>query len=123
MHMMLQRLDWVSIYLGYRYLTVYDRPCHEEGQASLQPEWELDRKDLQILNQIGAGEFGTVHRAKWLGSLVAVKILKGSDAVALGDLRSGAAIIGVGITRRFYSWALSACHVLPISIVVWQPCS
>ncbi len=37
--------------------------------------------------QVGEGEFGTVHRAKWYGTIVAVKILRRSDAVAVGDFR------------------------------------
>lgn len=37
--------------------------------------------------QVGEGEFGTVHRAKWYGTIVAVKILRRSDAVAIGDFR------------------------------------
>ena len=42
--------------------------------------------------QVGEGEFGTVHRAKWYGTVVAVKILRRSDAVAVGDFRCIAAI-------------------------------
>ena len=38
-------------------------------------------------SQVGEGEFGTVHRAKWYGTVVAVKILRRSDAVAVGDFR------------------------------------
>ena len=36
---------------------------------------------------VGEGEFGTVHKAKWYGTIVAVKILRRSDAVAVGDFR------------------------------------
>lgn len=36
---------------------------------------------------MGEGEFGTVHRARWYGTVVAVKILRRSDAVAVGDFR------------------------------------
>ena len=39
-------------------------------------------------DQVGEGEFGTVHKAKWYGTIVAVKILRRSDAVAVGDFRS-----------------------------------
>lgn len=41
--------------------------------------------------QVGEGEFGTVHKAKWYGTIVAVKILRRSDAVAVGDFRSATA--------------------------------
>lgn len=36
----------------------------------------------------GEGEFGIVHKAMWHGTLVAAKILKVSNAIALGDFRS-----------------------------------
>ena len=41
------------------------------------PEWNA-----------GEGEFGIVHKAMWHGTLVAAKILKVSNAIALGDFRS-----------------------------------
>jgi hypothetical protein len=37
--------------------------------------------------QVGEGEFGIVYKAKYLGTMVAVKVLKNNDAVALGDFR------------------------------------
>ena len=37
--------------------------------------------------QVGQGEFGTVHYGCWLGAIVAIKVLKGSTAVAVGDFR------------------------------------
>ncbi|KAG7392631.1 hypothetical protein PHYPSEUDO_015019 [Phytophthora pseudosyringae] len=36
---------------------------------------QVDYKELQIEEMIGQGAFGTVHRAKWRGTAVAVKIL------------------------------------------------
>lgn len=65
-----------------RYVRIWD-----DQDEALQPEWEIDPKDLQILEKVGEGEFGTVHRAKWYGTIVAVKILRRSDAVAVGDFR------------------------------------
>ena len=38
-------------------------------------EWDIPYGDLQMLEEIGRGRFGTVHRALWHGS-VAVKLLK-----------------------------------------------
>ncbi|KAI8129424.1 Kinase suppressor of Ras 2 [Lucilia cuprina] len=38
-------------------------------------EWDIPYGDLQMLEKIGQGRFGTVHRALWHGS-VAVKLLK-----------------------------------------------
>lgn len=42
---------------------------------------------FRCIVQVGEGEFGTVHKAKWYGTIVAVKILRRSDAVAVGDFR------------------------------------
>lgn len=38
------------------------------------PEWEIDMNSLKIMDKIGEGEFGTVFKAKWQGTLVAVKV-------------------------------------------------
>lgn len=51
------------------------------------PEWEIDPDSLEIMEKLGEGEFGVVHKAKWYGTLVAAKILKGSNEIALGDFR------------------------------------
>jgi hypothetical protein len=37
--------------------------------------------------QVGEGEFGTVYKAQYLGTTVAVKVLKDDNAVAIGDFR------------------------------------
>eukprot|EP00798_Chlamydomonas_sp_ICE-L_P023673 gene23673-9209_t len=52
------------------------------------PEWEIDPHDLTLMEKIGEGEFGIVHKALWHGTTVAVKILKETGAVALGDFRT-----------------------------------
>eukprot|EP00798_Chlamydomonas_sp_ICE-L_P006021 gene6021-5329_t len=52
------------------------------------PEWEIDPNDLTLMEKIGEGEFGIVHKARWHGTIVAVKILKETGAVALGDFRT-----------------------------------
>ena len=52
------------------------------------PEWEINPAHLRIGPAIGEGEFGTVHASTWHGAPVAVKILKRSDGVALGDFRT-----------------------------------
>ena len=39
------------------------------------------------MRQVGEGEFGSVHRGKWHGTVVAIKVLRRSDEVALGDFR------------------------------------
>ncbi|KDD75764.1 protein kinase [Helicosporidium sp. ATCC 50920] len=59
----------------------------------LDPDWELDPDGLQILEKLGEGEFGVVHRARWCGTLVAAKILKASSDIAVGDFRSEVEIL------------------------------
>ena len=53
--------------------------------------------------QVGEGEFGTVHKATWHRTLVAVKVLRASDEVALGDFRCAGGMQGfqgVGFGER-----------------------
>lgn len=45
-----------------------------QNSVSLK-EWDIPFDDLEILEKIGDGRFGTVHRAQWHGA-VAVKLLK-----------------------------------------------
>ncbi|CAG9465309.1 unnamed protein product [Pedinophyceae sp. YPF-701] len=63
----------------------------------LDPEWEIEPSELHVLEKIGQGEFGTVFKAKWRGSYVAVKVLNSSDQIALGDFRTE-----IGILRRVH---------------------
>ncbi|XP_076890342.1 serine/threonine-protein kinase CTR1-like [Bidens hawaiensis] len=54
-----------------RYLTL---------EPSLAMDWlEIAWDELHIKERIGAGSFGTVHRAEWHGSDVAVKVLTAQD--------------------------------------------
>lgn len=52
------------------------------------PEWEIDASSIKMMEKVGEGEFGVVHKAIWVGTIVAVKILKDTGAVALGDFRT-----------------------------------
>jgi serine/threonine protein kinase len=55
----------------------------------LLPEWEIDAAALRVGAPIGDGEFGTVHAGTWHGGApIAVKVLKRSDEVAVGDFRT-----------------------------------
>ncbi|XP_024017114.1 serine/threonine-protein kinase CTR1 [Morus notabilis] len=54
-----------------RYLTL---------EPSLAMDWlEISWDELRIKERVGAGSFGTVHRAEWHGSDVAVKVLTVQD--------------------------------------------
>ncbi|XP_013607902.1 PREDICTED: serine/threonine-protein kinase CTR1 [Brassica oleracea var. oleracea] len=49
-------------------------------EPSLASDWlEISWEELHIKERVGAGSFGTVHRAEWHGSDVAVKILSIQD--------------------------------------------
>ncbi|KAI0498951.1 hypothetical protein KFK09_019849 [Dendrobium nobile] len=65
-----------------------DKPIHQEASiprhASLEPslamDWlEISWDELEIKERVGAGSFGTVFRAEWHGSDVAVKVLDDQD--------------------------------------------
>ena len=36
-------------------------------------EWEIPREEFKVLDLLGAGSFGEVHRARWRGTVVALK--------------------------------------------------
>jgi preprotein translocase subunit YajC len=42
-------------------------------------DWEIDAEELEIGDQLGAGGYGTVYRAKWRGTEVAVKMMPGEQ--------------------------------------------
>ena len=56
-------------------------------KLQLQPEYEINPDELQLIQKVGEGEFGSVHRGRWNKTTVAIKTLRRSDAVALGDFR------------------------------------
>jgi serine/threonine protein kinase len=47
--------------------------------------WEIDEDSIKKGEKLGSGEFGTVYKALWHESDVAVKVLKQSDNLALGE--------------------------------------
>ncbi|KAJ1424750.1 Serine-threonine/tyrosine-protein kinase, catalytic domain [Sesbania bispinosa] len=55
-------------------------PRYVNLEPSLAMDWlEISWDDLRIKERVGAGSFGTVHRAEWHGSDVAVKVLTVQD--------------------------------------------
>lgn len=44
-----------------------------------QFHWEIAPSSLKVFETLGRGAFGTVYRAKWMGTEVAVKLLDSSD--------------------------------------------
>ncbi|KAJ8762618.1 hypothetical protein K2173_008057 [Erythroxylum novogranatense] len=55
-------------------------PIYYNLEPSLAMDWlEMAWDDLHIKERVGAGSFGTVHRAEWHGSDVAVKVLTVQD--------------------------------------------
>lgn len=55
-------------------------PRYLNLEPSLAMDWlEISWDDLHIKERVGAGSFGTVHRAEWNGSDVAVKVLTVQD--------------------------------------------
>lgn len=55
-------------------------PKYLDLEPSLAMDWlEIPWDDLRLKERVGAGSFGTVHRAEWHGSDVAVKVLSCQD--------------------------------------------
>lgn len=61
-------------------------------------DWGIPVKEVNMVGVLGEGAFGTVHRARWRGTTVAVKTLKrlqnaSADKVALAEFRTELAMI------------------------------
>ncbi|GHP02835.1 hypothetical protein PPROV_000159000 [Pycnococcus provasolii] len=56
----------------------------------IESKWEIRSDEVVIGKQIGAGEFGSVHAARWRKTPVAVKTLNldAADNMAVGELRN-----------------------------------
>ncbi|XP_058786293.1 serine/threonine-protein kinase CTR1-like [Vicia villosa] len=62
------------------YVSAGSIPRYVNLEPSLAMDWlEISWDDLRIKERVGAGSFGTVHRAEWHGSDVAVKVLTDQD--------------------------------------------
>uniref|UniRef100_A0A672S0F8 RAF proto-oncogene serine/threonine-protein kinase n=1 Tax=Sinocyclocheilus grahami TaxID=75366 RepID=A0A672S0F8_SINGR len=51
------------------------KPARPRDKRDSSYYWEIEANEVVLLNRIGSGSFGTVHKGKWHGD-VAVKILK-----------------------------------------------
>jgi hypothetical protein len=89
LHPRMRRLFFPATRLGIQRSIRYDQPKPALTPAANPPAPQIDPKLLQFGDKVGEGEFGIVYRASYLGTPVAVKVLKDNDAVALGDFRWG----------------------------------
>lgn len=74
----------------------------------LDAEWEVDPKSIELLDKLGEGSFGTVYRARYRGTIVAVKVLSKETDVALGDFRCARGLATaprIGFRRVDRRWA------------------
>jgi hypothetical protein len=96
-------------------------PCRLSGNVrifgELDPEWEVDPRQLTFMDKVGEGEFGVVYKAKYLGTIVAVKVLKNNDAVALGDFRWAGKVVVVARVGGKSGRAVCVCHCLAVHVL------
>ena len=71
-------------------------PMHTDWSENM--DWDIPAGEVHLVGILGEGAFGTVHRARWRGTTVAVKTLKRlqnatADKVALAEFRTELAMI------------------------------
>ena len=52
----------------------------------MHPDFEIQPADLHLQEVLGEGDFGVVHRARWRGTPVAVKVLREGQSIRLEEL-------------------------------------
>jgi len=69
-------------------------PTNDEEEM----DWDIPTSEVTVVGILGEGAFGTVHRARWRGTTVAVKTLKrlqnaNADKVALAEFKTELAMM------------------------------
>jgi serine/threonine protein kinase len=92
--------------------------------GAVEPEWEIDPRNLRLLSKVGEGEFGVVWRATYHGCPVAVKVLReGSSPVALGDFRTEVNVLTKTHHPHCVQFLGAVTKSLPLMIVAeFLPC-
>ena len=91
-------------------------------KLQLQPEYEINPDELQLIQKVGEGEFGSVHRGRWNKTTVAIKTLRRSDAVALGDFRQAPEAHAFS-QQLLHAMARDSTCILPSHIAATSPFS
>ncbi|CAH0384472.1 unnamed protein product [Bemisia tabaci] len=92
---------------------VLARPCPKpkpqmwDLSPELRDQWEIDRKEVQLIRKLGQGNFGEVWYGKWRNSIeVAVKTLR------QGSMSTGAFLQEAAIMKKFRHPRLVALYAV-----------
>ena len=54
--------------------------------SDFTPDWAIDVNSINLMRRISEGSHGSTYKAKWRGTIVAVKVLRDCEQLNLGDL-------------------------------------